>query len=282
MKSLPERYSNLPFGIFMHFGGTSFFIISLFFIDLTIVNLMLATSIAIFPMVIIVAITEYKNPIIKLDPIVPSDIFYWFLYTFIYSMFGTSAIIILIYYIFDYLFPYNLRTFSSLQILTNLILTDLCFYCIHRFLYHGDKRYRIVKFFYNTHKVHHNIRELDFIRGVDGTFLDAGIIAFSLAHTFLGIFMKMNLESILISYYICITLQFVHHVNYTFNISLLRFIFCDSHSHKIHHVTGAYNLNLGAVFSFWDSLFNTFYENPNINGNYMHHNNISFSRINKI
>src|SRR5260221_5439519 len=153
MKSLPERYSSLPFGILMKFGGTALFIISLLFIDLTIVNLMLATGVAIFPMVIIILITEYKNPIIKLEPIVPSDIFYWFVYTFVYSMFGTSSVIISIYY----LFPPSMRDFSPWRIAINLILTDLCFYCIHRFLYHGDKRYRIVNFFYNTHTKHHNI-----------------------------------------------------------------------------------------------------------------------------
>ena len=72
----------------------------------------------------------------------------------------------------------------------------------------------------------------------------------------------------MIAYALVLMLQATHHANYTFNISYLRFFFMDNHAHKLHHCPRGYLVNHGALFSVWDQVFGTYYENWELSSNH--------------
>ena len=79
----------------------------------------------------------------------------------------------------------------------------------------------------------------------------------------------MDLTSTLVAYSLLLVLEGTHHVNHTFNIGILRYVFIDNHAHKMHHCLGGHAVNHGIIFSIWDRLFGTFYENRNLSPSYM-------------
>jgi sterol desaturase/sphingolipid hydroxylase (fatty acid hydroxylase superfamily) len=79
----------------------------------------------------------------------------------------------------------------------------------------------------------------------------------------------MDLHSTLVAYALVLLLQGTHHVNHTFNIGVLRYVFVDNHAHKLHHCPRGNLVNHGALFSLWDRFFGTFYEDFNRSPSHM-------------
>lgn len=148
-----------------------------------------------------------------------------------------------------------------------LMLTDLTYYIIHRFLYHYKNNR-----FYKLHRVHHRVQVLDYMRGNFGAMIDNGVLSYPLHCAVYGYIMHLDLNHTLVVYFIMLLLQIVHHANFTFKIGYLRYIFIDNHCHKIHHIVNGKNVNFGGVLSIWDLLFMTYYENHNECPNYLHKN----------
>lgn len=148
-------------------------------------------------------------------------------------------------------------------------LTDFGYYWIHRMLNHGSGQRRIVRFYRRNHARHHSVAALDFFRGNISSTVDTAVTGFQFSLVILSTLLGMDLISTLVTYGLVLMLQATHHVNYTFNIGPLRYLFVDNHSHKLHHCPGGTLVNFGAIVSIWDRLFGTFYENWSTSASYM-------------
>lgn len=171
-------------------------------------------------------------------------------------------------------FSYGTSSTSWLTIFIAVMLTDMAYYGSHRYLNHGKSKNPISKLFRKIHVVHHSVEVLDFLRGNVSSFWDTAVTGFQVPLAIIGACLGMDLPSILITYGLVLMLQATHHANHTVNIGLLRFFFMDNHAHKLHHCPRGYLVNHGALFSLWDQLFGTYYEDWNLSSNYMQKNRI--------
>ncbi|OUS25234.1 hypothetical protein A9Q99_21805 [Gammaproteobacteria bacterium 45_16_T64] len=164
---------------------------------------------------------------------------------------------------------YSIVSSSWELIFAAVMLTDLAYYCSHRFLNHGKSKDRVSTLFRKLHVVHHSVDVLDFLRGNVSSFWDTAVTGFQIPLAIIGACAGMDLPSVLITYTLVLMLQATHHANHTVNIGLLRFFFMDNHAHKLHHCPRGYLVNHGALFSVWDQIFGTYYEDWNLSSNYM-------------
>lgn len=154
-------------------------------------------------------------------------------------------------------------------ILIALLLTDFAYYLIHRLLNHSDGINRLTRWFRKIHGPHHATKELDFFRGNLSTLFDTAVTGFQVPLALIAAALGMNLESMLTAYALVLLLQSTHHANHTFNIGTLRYIFVDNHCHKLHHCRRGFNVNFAAIFSVWDLIFFTYYEEWDCSSSYM-------------
>lgn len=80
----------------------------------------------------------------------------------------------------------------------------------------------------------------------------------------------LDLGHTLAAYGLVLMLQGTHHVNHTFDLGPLRWFFMDNHAHKLHHCPRGMLVNHGAMFSVWDRVHGTFYEDGSRSANHMH------------
>lgn len=228
---------------------------------------MLSITLSSIPVLVAIMYLETCRPVVKLPPLTIRDILNGIKCTFIYGFVLGSFFMYTIYY----LFSGKTTSFSICKIILNIILADLAYYLVHRFLFHSKSKYVILKYFHNSHKIHHVVKSLDFIRGNDASIFDAALVGFQLFNAIFGVILSMDFISIYISNMIILLMQLAHHTNYTFDIGFLKVIFVDSHCHKLHHCIDGYNINYGGILSIWDKIFLTFHENSAICTNYYHH-----------
>ncbi|QKF93488.1 fatty acid hydroxylase [Fadolivirus algeromassiliense] len=274
---MKEQLSNPLLGIFAHFGSTICFITLLSFIHFSVQYIILSFFLAGIPFMLLVLYLERKYPIVHMPPVTFNDIIGAFYDTAFYGLLIGPISISIIWNLLQFIHNKD-AIFDINGIILNLILTDLGYYIIHRNLYHANIYDGFMYYFYHIHNPHHLVKYLDFLRGNHSTLLDNGVLGFQLCGAVSGYLLGLNLESIMFSYLIIILLQIVHHANFTFNIGPLRYIFVDSHVHKIHHCIGGNKVNFAGVFSFLDLLFGTYYENHNLCANELHFNNNPYLR----
>ena len=280
---MPENRGNIYLGLIVHFGAALSFLIGAFFLDWSLTpirivwNLTILFALTGLPFVGLVLFLEQWYPIASLAPLMLKDYFQGLIDTFVYGIAVGGSTIVILQTILSFLRPPNpdstyLYLFFSL--LVHFLLVDETYYFIHRILYHhlegSGKPSEILKFFYRIHLPHHLVRNLDFLRGSHSSLIDNGILGFQLFSVIYGVFLRLTLPQIFLTYYLILALQIAHHANYTFNIGPLRYIFIDSHCHKIHHCFGGWRLNLGGVCSIWDLMLGTYYEDHRLSPNLIH------------
>ena len=171
----------------------------------------------------------------------------------------------------------SLNSYWPLIILA-VFLNDLAYYWIHRSLNHSKGNHPIKKWYRKIHSTHHTVSELDFFRGNISSVYDTAMTGFQLPLIVIAAVLRLDFTSTIVAYGLVLMLQSTHHVNYTFNLGWLRYIFMDNHAHKLHHCKRGTQVNHGALFSLWDRAFGTFYEDWNASSNYMHFHGISIPR----
>ena len=160
-------------------------------------------------------------------------------------------------------------TVGWLPIFGAVMLTDAAYYCIHRWLNHGRSRGRIARWFRTNHVTHHLVPHLDFTRGNHSSLCDTAVTGFQLPLALIATVLGLDLASTLTAYGLVLMLQATHHVNHTFSLGVLRYFFMDNHAHKLHHCKGGRRINHAAMFSLWDRLGGTYYEDWDLNANYL-------------
>jgi sterol desaturase/sphingolipid hydroxylase (fatty acid hydroxylase superfamily) len=154
-------------------------------------------------------------------------------------------------------------------------LTDFAYYWIHRTLNHSRGSHPVLRWYRRNHARHHAVAALDFLRGNVSSLFDTAITGFQIPLAVIAALFGMDLTSTLVAYALVLLLQGTHHVNHTFNIGALRYVFVDNHAHKLHHCPKGYLVNHGAIFSLWDRLFGTFYEDWDRSPSYMEKHRIA-------
>ena len=178
------------------------------------------------------------------------------------------------WWLFSFISPRTNTHHDWLTIIIAVFLTDLCYYMIHRFLSHGFGQNPIIRFYRKAHGAHHNVSELDFIRGNQSSLIDTALSQFQPSIILISVILGMDLPSTLVTYGLVLMLQSTDHANFTCNIGILKYLFMDNHAHRFHHCKKGNIVNHGAVFSIYDRFFGTYYEDWNISAGHMHHNNL--------
>lgn len=275
---MKEQLCNVYFGTLMHLSHFVVFIISLFFMELTFTNIILSVVLSSLPIGIITIYVERKYPLVNLPQVTLSDVIFSFADSVVYSLFIGHLIIYYGYKLLndtmEYKYYYEI---SAITILMHFLLADITYYLTHRLLYHGIPNNLLIKLFRRMHIRHHLITGLDFLRGNTSTIFDIGVFSYPLSCVIYAKLFGLDYSSLLISYSFTVLLQTIHHSNYTFNIGIMRYIFVDSHVHKIHHCLEGHLYNFGGILSIWDRIFGTYYENYDICPNYIHLNKLSLS-----
>jgi sterol desaturase/sphingolipid hydroxylase (fatty acid hydroxylase superfamily) len=162
-----------------------------------------------------------------------------------------------------------------------VVLTDLVYYWVHRLLNHGKGGYSsrysplyspldsLVRWYRRHHARHHAVEALDFLRGNVASIFDTAIGGFQLPLGIIAALLHMDLAATLSAYALVLLLQGTSHVNHTFFIGPLRHIFVDNHNHKLHHCRRGHLVNFAAIFSFWDRLFGTYYDDWTLMPSYL-------------
>jgi len=162
-----------------------------------------------------------------------------------------------------------------LAIFGAVVLTDYAYYWIHRSLNHSRGSNPVLRWYRKNHHLHHSVSELDFFRGNVSSLMDTAVTGFQLSLGLIAAALGLDLASTLTAYGLVLMLQATHHVNHTFRLGGLRFVFMDNHAHKLHHCRRGWMLNLGALFSVWDQLHGTYFEDWQLSANQLHQENVA-------
>lgn len=133
-------------------------------------------------------------------------------------------------------------------------------------------------YFVRIHSIHHKVSHLDFARGNVSSFVDTAMTGFQIP---LGIICRVvfgfDLCATFVAYQMVLYLQATHHVNHTFNLGWFRFVLMDNHAHKLHHCHGGEQVNFGALFSVWDRVFGTYFEDWELSSAFLHKHGLNIA-----
>ena len=212
---------------------------------------------------------ENKFPSISLERLSMREIVEGMILVFATGIGLGTLVLISGYSMLSYLLHTPWHYSGCLAIGSALLLTDFMYYWIHRLFNHGKGKSVIIRWYRKIHARHHSLTAVDFFRGNTSTVFDTAVTGFQVPLMIISAVFGMNLESVLTTYALVLLLQSTHHANYTFNIGYLRYFFVDSHGHKLHHCPRGYAVNFAAIFSMWDILFSTYYEDWSSSSSYM-------------
>ena len=263
--------SSVLFGILIHLGPIIFPCIILSAIDFTVFNVMVVAFAFAFLGLGIALVAAKFRPAIPLPSMNLKILLRAFLWDIIGKGFGVGFSILLgAYFLLSYLSPYEATTSDWYKIVVAIALSDLWYYCIHRWFMHSKSNHTLAKKLRQEHAMHHSITDLDFFRGNKGSVIDNGVISFAFPLAIISTFLGLSLPGVLLAYIILMSIQITHHVNHSFQIGWLKYIIFDSHAHKLHHCKRGRLVNFAAVFAFWDRLFGTYYEDFSLSPSFMH------------
>jgi sterol desaturase/sphingolipid hydroxylase (fatty acid hydroxylase superfamily) len=156
-----------------------------------------------------------------------------------------------------------------LLVVLGVVVSDFLYYGLHRLLNHGRATGPVVSWFKRNHALHHSVGELDFFRGIISSVADTGIVGFQLPVLIAAAVLGMDLPQTLAAYALLLLLEGVHHANHAVNIGPLKYVFLDNHAHQMHHCIRGNLVNHGVIFSVWDRMFGTYYEDRSLSPAYM-------------
>ncbi|MBI2785986.1 MAG: sterol desaturase family protein [Legionella longbeachae] len=273
-KPIPEAQHSIIIGILAHLGPIFLFCLltTIYHFD-PLITLLSFTVVSIL-MLIQFLLAEWIAPSVALNISNRQDILSGLVFVFLTGVGVGSIVVSLTWYGSQCLLPkYPIPTWISIWV--TVALADFSYYFIHRFFNHSRSARYIFRRFRRSHGMHHSVKALDFLRGNKSSLMDTAVASFQVPTAVIGSLLGLNLTQVLVSYALLMLLQGTHHVNFTFNIGWLRYLFVDNHNHKLHHCPRGHLVNYGAVFSLWDRLFGTFYENWDLSSNYMEKNRIA-------
>ena len=263
-----EQQSPLWLGLLVHLGPAAGFITYLSFAGVTLFNVLSAfVTVALLNLLVVLYI-EGRSPSVELPTPGHRETLQGLALVFVTGFLCGGSFVALGWWGLSHVVP-AAGAHSWLPVVAAVMLTDLVYYWSHRALNHGKGRNPIVRWFRKNHVMHHSVPHLDFMRGNVSSFFDTALTGFQLPLVAFAAAFGLSLEETLAAYGLVVMLQATHHVNHTFNIGALRFFFMDNHAHKLHHCPRGRLVNHGALFSVWDQLFGTFYENWSLSSNQM-------------
>ena len=271
-----DQPSSVAFGILVHLGPIIIPCLILAFIDFTLFNVILVTMGFSFLGLGVSLWAARRDPAVDLPPMPVKVLLRAFLWDITGKGFGVGLTILFgTYYLLSFISPYAETTAPWYKILAAVALSDLWYYCIHRWFMHSKGRGSVKKALRKEHSVHHSITDLDFFRGNKGSLIDNGVISFAFPLAMIGTVLGLSLPGLALAYIILMSIQITHHVNHSFQIGWLKYIIFDSHAHKMHHCKRGRLVNFAAVFAIWDRLLGTYYEDFDLSPSYMHAHNIT-------
>ena len=269
-----EQKGNLILGLLFHVGPSVLFIALLTLFGMTVFNViafyLLVSAVFMTPIIIL----ERYDPAVEMEMPKMKEFIHGLSVVFYKGLLVGGSFVALGWWLFSLISPITGTHNGWISITIAVFLTDLAYYMIHRFMSHGSGNSAIMRLYRKEHGAHHSVSELDFIRGNQSSLIDTGLSQFQPSIILISACLGMNLESTLVAYCFVLMLQSTDHVNYTCNIGWLKYLFMDNHAHRFHHCKRGNLVNHGAVFSIYDRLFGTYYEDWNISSGYMHHNDI--------
>lgn len=270
-----EKVGTISFGLSVHLVPIFIFIALISYSHFSLPAIGGSFLITSFYTLLLIHWAEKNDPCVSLDPLSKNDLVEGLSLVFAIGA-GAGTIVVTGGFLIlsrEVTITWQYGNWSSIFIA--LLLTDFSYYCIHRLLNHSKKKNFLCYWYRKIHARHHTVKELDFYRGNLSTFFDTAITGFQPPLILIGVVLGMSLETVLTTYGLIMLLQSTHHANHTFNIGLLRYFFVDNHSHKLHHCPRGYEVNFGAIFSIWDLLFRTYYEEWGLSASYMAKHRIS-------
>ena len=269
-----EQKTSVLFGIASHLGPTFLFVIILLFTGFSISAIIVSFLAISLIFLFVVLRAEKKVPSVLLPSPTKKEVKEGLSLVFLKGFVIGGLVVVLFWWFLSFVIPYAGTVSSWWVIIIAVLLTDFAYYWIHRSLNHGRGNHFVLNWYRKNHALHHSVSELDFYRGNISTVFDTAVTGFQIPIAIIASLMGMDLATTLVAYGIVLQLQATHHANFTFNISLLSYIFMDNHAHKFHHCKKGYLVNHGALFSLWDRLFGTYYENWKLSSNYLHFHKI--------
>jgi sterol desaturase/sphingolipid hydroxylase (fatty acid hydroxylase superfamily) len=274
-KEVPkEQEGNLLLGLIFHLGPSITFIALLVFFGMSlakVIGLYMAISVVF---IIPTLIFERYNPAVAIEMPNFKEFMNGLSVVFYKGILVGGGFIAAGWWICTKVFAISTTNNGWATIIFAVFLTDLFYYMIHRFMSHGNGNNPIIKFYRKAHGAHHNVSELDFIRGNQSSLIDTALSQFQPSIIFISAVLGMDLSSTFIVYGLVLMLQSTDHVNFTCNIGILKYLFMDNHAHRFHHCKRGNLVNHGAVFSIYDRIFGTYYEDWDISSGYIHHNDL--------
>lgn len=135
-----------------------------------------------------------------------------------------------------------------------LLVVTFTAYWSHRLMHR-------VPLFWNIHKIHHSVDNLNFTSAVHSHFLEL------LVHTPTHLAATLLLGTDLVAPFgiIFMAIDYLAHSNVRVDFGKLTYIVCTPQAHRVHHSIDErhFDTNFGNTFMIWDHLFGTFYYDPN-------------------
>jgi sterol desaturase/sphingolipid hydroxylase (fatty acid hydroxylase superfamily) len=269
-----EQEGNLLLGLLFHLGPSVTFVLALMYWGMTMTSVIVLYLLVAFIFMVPTVILERHNPAVAMEMPTGWEFVHGMSVIFYKGLLVGGAFVAGGWWLFSKISPITGTHNGWLTITIAVLLTDFFYYMIHRFLSHGVGEGKIVSFYRHAHGFHHSVAELDFIRGNQSSLVDTALSQFQPSIIVISAFLGMDLPSTFVAYFLVFMLQSTDHVNFTCNIGILKYIFMDNHAHRFHHCRRGNLVNHGAVFSFYDRIFGTYYEDWNISSGFLHHHRL--------
>jgi len=136
----------------------------------------------------------------------------------------------------------------AVSVVAGLVALDLGNYGAHVLLHRVDALWEL-------HKVHHSSRSLDWLATFRSHILEQAVRR--LVAPLLLIATGFPLDAVVLAHGLFLTWAMLNHANLRLDLRFLEPILITPRLHRLHHVPGTTERNLGTVFTFWDRLRGT-------------------------
>lgn len=271
----PEHLGSVACGVLAHLGPAALVVLGVarggFALGPLVLSFVTGSLLGLFMLLG----AEKRRPSVPLDPASASEVSEGLALVFAKGVGVGTAVVVGGWLLAAHLVRLPWHTSGWVPVAVAVPLTDFAYYWIHRSLNHSRGNHTVLRWYRKNHAKHHAVTALDFLRGNVSSLFDTAITGFQIPLVVLSALLGMDLISTLVAYALVLLLQGTHHVNHTFNIGALRYLFVDNHAHKLHHCPKGYMVNHAAIFSVWDRLFGTFYEDWDRSPSYMEKHRIA-------
>jgi sterol desaturase/sphingolipid hydroxylase (fatty acid hydroxylase superfamily) len=270
-----EQKGNVFYGIFGHLGSPITYAAVLAVLGVTLVNVLISFLVVSVLFTTFTLFEEKRNASLQLPAYSMKEFWAGLSMVFVKGILIGGGFVTLGWWAHSFISPYKALSNSWWLIVVGTFLTDLAYYWIHRLLSHSRGNNPILKYYRKKHAAHHSVTELDFLRGNQSSLVDTAISQFQPSLIVISYVLGMDLAATWSAYILILLLQATDHTSVTYNIGWLKYLFMDNHAHKLHHCKRGNLINHAAAFSIYDRLWGTYYEDWNLNANYLHHHRIA-------